>query len=710
MGPTLKEDYPQVAGMARVSNTAFVFANGDAKFKIIAGRIDPDFLTMFDFPLLYGNKEIALDDPYSVILTEKVATRIFGNEDPMGKTLLANNQLPVTVTGVMKNLPSNTEFDFEALVPVALAKALGRWHDEGWYSMSVQTYVELHPNAQLASVNESIRGIVQAHTDDQQAEVFLYPLNRQHIYSRFENGVPVGGLVDMLRIAGIIAGLLLLIACINFINLSTARSQKRAKEVGVRKVMGGKRISLIFQFLGESTVVVFIAGAVALIFVLMILPRFIAFINPLMEKRLTFNFVDIRFWVVILGFILLTDLLAGSYPAFYLSSFKPVKVLKGIVRTKKRGISSRKILVVVQFTIACALIMSTLVIHRQIRYALNRSPGFNKDNLIYISLEGDINKNYELIKQDLLNTGTAISITKTLSPMDAENRTWGVNWQGKDPNTRLTFDVFGTDADLEKTIGVTIIEGRDIDVYTYPTDSTAMILNEAAVKIMNFENPMGEIVSFNGIDWHIAGVVKDFIFGSPNDLIHPMIILGPAGWFTYMHVKLNSYNTMADNLAQVEKVFKQYNPDFPVEYGFVDEDYAIYKLMMEQQIGKLITWVAGFAIFITCLGLFALVAYMAETRKKEIGIRKVLGASVSSIVILLSKEFLILVIISFAIASPIAWLAMNQWLAGYAYRTNIPWWLFVVVGCMSLCITLLTVGFQALKAATTNPVDAIKSE
>ena len=287
LGPTFKENYPQIVATARMSNTTFVFSNGDVKLKIYTGRTDPDFLTMFDFPLLYGNRETALNDPYSVILTKRTATRLFGTEDPMGKTLLVNNQQSVTVTGVMKDLPSNTEFGFEALIPIDLSKALGQWHDEGWYSISVQTFVELHPNAQLDLVNESIRGIVQAHTDERQAEVFLYPLNRHHLYSRFENGVPVGGLVDMLRVVGIIAGLILLIACINFINISTARSEKRAVEVGVRKVMGGKRLSLIGQFLGESSVVVLIAGAIALILVLLAYPKFGAFINPSIEKRLT---------------------------------------------------------------------------------------------------------------------------------------------------------------------------------------------------------------------------------------------------------------------------------------------------------------------------------------------------------------------------------------------------------------------------------------
>jgi len=470
--------------------------------------------------------------------------------------------------------------------------------------------------------------------------------------------------------------------------------------------MGGKRLSLIKLFLSESLMVAFIAGALALIIALIALPAF----STLMEQQLSLNLSTGWFWLAGLGFILLTGLLAGSYPAFYLSSFLPVKALKGNSGTKKSRITSRKFLVVVQFTVACALIVSTLVIHRQIKYAQDRDLGYNKDQLIYVNLEGDITKNYELIKQDLLNSRTAISVSKTMCPMsDGWSNTWDVEWQGKDPNARIVFDLFFTDADWTKTAGTTLIEGRDIDINSYPTDSTAMLLNESAVKIMNLVHPVGEIVKTQGKEWHVVGVVKNFILRSPYGTIAPMLIGGPSGWFHVMHIKLNGNNRMADNLAKAEQIFKQYNSAYPFEYHFVDEEYA-RKFGDEQKMRSLVTGFAGLTIFISCMGLFALVAYMAETRKKEIGIRKVLGASVQNIVSLLSKEFLILVLISIVIASPVAWWVMNKWLSGYAYRTNIPWWLFVAVGGISLCIALLTVGFQAVKAATENPVNSIKTE
>ena len=709
LAPALKTDYPGIAGAARMMTRSLLYTNEEIRFKINTGFTDPDFLTMFSFPLLQGDTETALNDPNSVILTQNAAIRLFGKEDAIGKTILLDNQHPMTVTGVMKDLPGNTLFklvEFEALTPVSFLNGKDG-NLENWNASHLATYVELHPNVSLDIVNESIRGIIQAHSNRQESpEVFLYPLGRQHLFSKFENGVPAGGLIETLRLFTVIACLILLIACINFMNLSTARSGKRAKEVGVRKVLGGKRLSLIGLFLSESMIVSCIAGAIALMLALMILPAF----NTLIGQQLALNLTSVWFWLAILGFILFTGLLAGGYPAFYLSSFLPVKVLKGLIRTKQELFSSRKILVVAQFTIATALIVSTWVIHRQIKYALDRDSGYHKDQLIYASLEGDINKNYELIKYDLLHSGTAAAVTKTMAPMSQSwASTTGVEWKGKDLEAKITFDLYFADSDWTKTVGATIVEGRDIDIQTFATDSTAMLINESAAKILNFENPIGEIISTQRRDWHVVGIFKDFIIQSPYEPVRPMLVGGPAGWFNVIHIKLSGANRMADNLAKAEQIFKQYNPSYPFEYEFIDEEYA-RKFQTEQKIGSFITWFAGLTIFISCMGLFALVAYLAESRRKEIGIRKVLGASVYDIVFLLSKEFLILVLISIAVATPIAWWAMERWLTGYAYRTNIPWWLFVVVGCLSVGIALLTVSSQAIKAAMENPVKSIKSE
>ncbi len=707
MGPTLKSDYPEIVETTRFSENKILFAIDEKKLNLNISYVDPGFLTMFSFPLLQGNEESALNDIYSVILTEKTAIRLFGKEDPIGKTILLETKHPVTVTGVMKDLPSNTAFDFEALLPYAYRKAVG-WYDEHWENNSTQTYVEIQPQANDKYVNQLIGNITKAHTDNKSTtEVFIYPLSKFHLYNRFENGQPAGGRITATCLLGVIALLILLIACINFMNLSTARAEKRAKEVGVRKVMGGKRTQLIFQFLEESTLMALAAGIIAIFLVELALPSF----SMLMGKTLSLDLTNGWFWLCGLIFILFTGLLAGSYPAFYLSSFRPVKVLKGVFKGEKTLIAPRKILVITQYTFAIFLIIATLVIHRQIQHAQNRDNGYNKDQLIYVMLNEYNGKNYKMIKHDLLNSGTALSVTKTSAPVtEGWSNTWGIEWTGKNPNEKIVIDLYYVDADWSKTVGTTIIQGRDIDINTYPTDSTAVLLNETAVKVMNFDQPVGENIRYGGNQLHVIGIVKDFILRSPYQPVTPMVIGGPTGgFFNTVHIRLDGNNKTADNLARIEQVFKKYDSEHPFEYHFIDERYA-RKFREELTMGKLATWFAGLTIFISCMGLFALVSYMTENRKKEIGIRKVLGASAANVMYLLSKEFLILGLISVAVASPVAWWAMNMWLANYIYHANIPWWLFAVVALSSLLIVILTVSFQAIKAAMANPVKAIKSE
>jgi ABC-type antimicrobial peptide transport system permease subunit len=534
----------------------------------------------------------------------------------------------------------------------------------------------------------------------------LYPISRWRLYSDFKNGVEDGGRINVVKLFGVVAGFILLIACINFMNLSTARSEKRAKEVGIRKVVGAQKSALVGQFIGESVLLSVIAGIIALMIVQLSLPAF----NALTDKKLFIDFSSPAFWAATAGFVLFTGLLAGSYPAFFLSAMQPVRVLKGAFTPANSAVSPRKVLVVLQFTFAIVLIIATIVVRQQINYAQNRENGYQKANLVYHSLTDDLKKNYTLLKNELLSSGAATSVTKTSAPLtEGWSNSWGFEWPGKDPNDKTIFDRFVADDAIATTAGFQLVHGRDFNLKQHPTDSTAILLSELAVKKMNLKEPIGQIIKDNGTDWHVVGVIKDFILHSPFQPAVPMVIEGAKGWFNVIHIKLNPKNNTAQNLQTAETIFRKYNPAYPFEYRFIDDEYA-KKFNDEKRTATLAALFAGLTIFISCLGLFGLAAYMAENRIKEIGVRKVLGASVASITALLSKDFLKLVLVALFIAAPVAWWAMHKWLQNYEYRIPISGWVFVMAGVLSVLIALLTVGYQAIKAAAANPVKSLRTE
>ncbi|HUX84498.1 MAG TPA: FtsX-like permease family protein [Chitinophagaceae bacterium] len=501
---------------------------------------------------------------------------------------------------------------------------------------------------------------------------------------------------------------MLLIACINFMNLGTARSEKRAKEVGIRKVAGAGRKLLIGQFLTESVLTATIAGTLALLLVQLTLPAF----NSLINTQLSIPFNSILFWLSALGFISFTGLLAGSYPAFYLSSFNAAGVLKGKFKNSLLWISPRKALVVVQFSFATIMIIATLVVRNQIRHVQDRRIGYSQNNLVYVVFKGKTEKNYPLIRQELINSHIADAVTETMAPItERGSNTWGWHWQGRGPNEVPMIAVFGEDAGLVKTAGLQLIGGRDIDIYKFPSDSFALLLNQTAVRTMRLKNPIGAILTFpdDKTAWHVVGIVKDFIVNSPFEDIPPLVIEGPATWFNGMHIKFNPANSTAENLAKTTGIFKKYNPEYPFDYQFIDEKYAA-QFNSQQRAKALAGLFAALAIFISCLGLFGLATYMAESRTKEIGIRKVLGASIFTITKLLTLDFIKLVILSTIIASPIAWYVMNHWLQGYAYRITLNWVIFLVAGLSAILISLITISYQAIKAAVTNPAKSLRTE
>lgn len=708
LASALQKDIPEVEQATRVDwGSNYLFTIGDKRLTVQGTTVDSNFLQIFSFPLIKGNAKTVLNDMHSIVLTQKLADKLFPGEDAMGKVIKIDNKDNFTVSGILKDIPANTKFSFEYLIPWSYLRSQGN-DDDNWQNNSTQTYVLLKQNASFTAANSKVKTLrTKYDTEESDWQMFLYPISRWHLYSSFTNGVEDGdGIIQFVKWFGVIAAFILLIACINFMNLSTARSEKRAKEVGIRKVVGAQKFSLISQFIGESILLSFIAYILAVIIVQLALPAF----NQLTDKKLSIDYGNINYWLLAIGFIIFTGVLAGSYPAFFLSSFQPVKVLKGTFQKVNSSVSPRKVLVVLQFTFAIMLITGTIIIKQQINYAQERQLGYNKDNLIYVFLSGDIGKNFSLIKNELLSSGVAQSVSKTSAPLtQGWSDSWGFEWQGKDPNDKTDFDRFCADEQLGATAGFQFVKGRDFNLRDFPTDSTAVILNESAVKAMGFKEPIGQIVKDNGIDWHVVGVIKDFILQSPYRPMKPMVIEGNSGWFNVMHIKLNAQNSTKQNLAKAETIFKKYNPEFPFEYKFVDEEYA-KKFDNEKRTGTLAGLFAGLTIFISCLGLFGLATYMAENRIKEIGVRKVLGASVTSITVLLSKDFIRLVLIAFIIASPIAWWAMNKWLQDYPYRTDITWWIFAATGLLSVAIALATVSFQAIRAAIANPVKSLRTE
>jgi putative ABC transport system permease protein len=705
--PALQQQYPEVKAFTRVYwPTDRLFNYGDKAITATGLDVDKPFLTMFSFPLLEGNPNNALDDINDVVLTQTLAKKIFGGTDPINKLIKINTDKLYKVTGVMADLPNNTQFDFEYLVSIEGLQYL-KSEQLRWNSNSYNTYIQLKPGVNVNKLNAKIKNIVLQHDTGTALQVFLYPVSKLHLYSNFENGVEAGGRIQTVHLMEVIACLILIIACINFMNLSTARSEKRAKEVGVRKVIGATRMLLIKQFLIESILLAVIAGVASLIIVQLCLPSF----NTLTGKNLFVAYSNPTLWLFLLGFTLLTGILAGSYPAFFLSAFKPINALKGGFKIQKSIVSPRKALVVVQFTVAIVLMIATLIIYKQIKYAQERNIGYNKNGLVEHPINGTINKNYDALKNELLNSGAITSICKTSWSITVDgSQTAGLNWGNMDlSHAQVSFSKYGTSGNFVKTAGLKLLAGRDIDINEYPADTTAVVLNEAALKATGFKDPIGQTMLFEGHKITVVGIIKDFILRSPYENIQPIIILGTKKLIFSLIFRLNPAHSVTSNLAQAANIFKKYNPAYPFQYQFVDEEYN-QKFQDEVRTGTLAALFAGLTIVISCLGLFGLAVYMAESRLKEIGIRKVLGASINSIVQLLTKEFVALVIIAIIIAAPIGWYMMGKWLESYTYRISLSWLMFAATGALAIFIAVLTVSSQALKAALVNPAKTIKNE
>ena len=710
LADALRNQIPEVeyvaesAGMASPHGLMF----NDKKLYINGGIVGSDFLKMFQYQLVVGNATTVFKDAFSIVITQSTAKALFGNENPINKLIRFDNSQNLKVTGVLKDLPYNSSFNFNYLVPFSYLEQTSdhvrQNRTGGFGGNSYSIYVKLRPGADYAKVYPKIRNIEHTETNNSNAMlsyVTLQPLQRWHLYSNYINGTDTEGFVVYVRLFTVIGLLVLLIACINFVNLTTARSEKRAKEVGVRKAIGSTKNNLVIQFLLEAFLLTAIAFVFAILFAQLILPAF----NALTGNKISIPFYNIYFWFIIMGCLLITVLLAGSRPAFYLSSFNPVKVLKGAIATGKSSLS-RKVLVVLQFSCSIALIISTIIIYQQIQYTKKRPTGFDVRRLLSTNMNIDISKNYTVIKNELLQKGIADGVTTATSP--ATGLWWhrDIDWPGKNASETIEMGTIYTTIDYFKTIGMAFNEGRD---FTNENDTLSVIFNESAIKKMRLKNPLSQSITYNGMQFKIIGVVKDALMVSPFTAAEPTMFICDPHPQNIMMYRLSPSITTQDAITQLTAIFNKYDPAFAYTYTFADDDYAA-KFNLEVLIGKLAGIFAALAIFISCLGLFGLAAYVAEQRTKEIGIRKVLGASVQQVWLLLSKDFIVLVLISCLIAVPVSFYFLHNWLLNYDYRISIGVGVFVLGGLMALLITIITVSVQSIKAALANPVKSLRSE
>jgi len=691
-------------------NQGFILSNGgDKKISKSGMWVQPAFPGMLGLHMLKGSIN-ALNDQLSVMISQSTAKALYGDADPMGKTVKINNKIDLKVAGVYEDIPRNATF-YDTYIFLSWDKYLTteKWLKDAstqWENHSFQMFVEKYPSGDFDAMTKRLQNITRKYAKDGDEHVVFHPMDTWRLWDDFENGKIKGGRISYVWMFGIIGVFVLLLACINFMNLSTARSEKRAKEVGIRKAIGSLRKQLVIQFLSESVIMAIMAFVLSIVLVFIFLP----FFNEMADKKMHIPFDNVWFWLIILAFIVFTGFISGSYPAFYLSGFNAVKVLKGTFKAGRYSALPRQVLVVLQFTISVALIIGTIIVFRQIQYAKDRPIGYDREGLITIMMNTpDLYGHYDAIRNDLLGTGAVENMAESSSPTTG---TWsnqiGFDWTGKDPSSTPLFGTIAVTQDFGKTINWHILQGRDFS-RDFKSDTLSMIVNQSAVKLMGFKKPVGQVIKFNGQKLTIIGVIGDMIMDSPYFPVEPTVFFLNPGWANVITIKIKPTSSMPAALDKIGDVFKRYNPGSPFEYQFTDQQYAD-KFADEMRIGKLASFFAILAVFISSLGLFGLASFVAEQRTKEIGVRKVLGASVANLWAMLSKEFVVLVSISCGIAIPLAWYYLHNWLKGYQYHTDISWWVFVAACVGAMAITLLTVSAQAIKAAVANPVKSLRSE
>jgi putative ABC transport system permease protein len=713
LAEALKNDFPEITESARLR----IVSGGLIRYKdkkfyendFVA--VDPSFLKIFSFPLAEGDISTALTEPHTILITKETATRYFGNEDPLGKVLTFHNVYDFKVIGLLEDVPHNSHIKFDFLVPFAPTLRDFGWTDS-WETNNYTTYVQLVDNASVSQISEKISNYLKKNSPQTQTKLILQPLTDIHLRSDY--AIDLYGNTEDKAIYvyafSVIALFVLLIACINFMNLSTARSEKRSKEVGLRKVVGASRNNIITQFYSESLFMTAISFFAAVCLVYLLLPAF----NNVSGKQLTLDSMkEPVFLLGLLGIMLITGLVSGSYPAFVLSSFKPVDSIKGTglrVSPKSGKSMLRRTLVVIQFTLSVILIVGTLIVYKQIQYMLNKELGYEKESIVYFIKRANLRTQYDAFKSELLRDPNIVGVTSSSDvPTYSVHSTGAFSWEGKNPKTHFLIHQFSVDFDYIKTFDMHIIEGRDFS-REFPADAStqSFIVNETAVKAMGLENPVGSKFDLYDKTGQIIGVVEDFHFKSLQKAIEPLVLRIEPDRDSYVFAKFRSEH-MKEALASIRRVYDSFNTDFPLEYSFLDE--AVDRLYdSEQKTKNIFNYFTLIAIFISCLGLYGLAAFMAQQKTKEIGIRKVLGASVMNIMTGLSKEFILLVCLANAIAWPVAYYFMNKWLQHFATKIVLSVWIFIFSSLAALFIALLTICYQSIKAATANPVKSLRYE
>lgn len=664
--------------------------------------VEPDYFRMMTFPALAGDPVRAMEQSGSVVITERTAQKLFGSVNAIGKLITYNSQYPLQVAAIIKDLPANSSVQFDVVIPFKLYEQQNRDWINKWDANSIQTWVELQPNVNLAAVNVKLEKLVKARLNNEEAGLFAYPFARMWLYGEFQHGKPSGGRISAVWMFATIGLFVLLVACINFMNLSTARSERRAREVGVRKVMGAFRKQVIAQFLCEAMLLSLISLAFGLLLAKLALPL----LNYFTEKELSFDFMNGKLWASLLAMVLFTGLVAGSYPAFFLSSFKPVLVLKGIIVNRRGASILRKGLVTFQFMVSICLILATIVIYKQLRYAEDRPIGYEAENLLEIPLRGEIVHKYALLKNELSQVPGVESVSGGGNNiLRFGGATDGVTWPGQGPNDRMWVTLTDVQYGWASTAGLPMAAGREFDP-AYGTDTNAVLLNEVAVRKMKLTSP---VVGTRVGGGTVIGVVNDFVYNNPLSTPKPMLIKLTRGSVNHLFIRIRNDAQWQKTVAGIEKAIKKTDPLFPFEFHFVSEEYQkrFQGIRFTSQITNL---VGVLAIFISCLGLFGLSAFLAERRQKEVGVRKILGASLAQVWMILSKDFLKPVLIAFVLATPLAGWGLHSMLQNMDYRISLSWWMFAVAGVTTLVIALATVSFHGIKAALVNPSQSLRND